>query len=81
MNGLFLENEKEVLKIVEKAVANYECLDHRENRAEEIYKANKKCYLAVQTVIDLNKEFQQNTEVTLENLEQEHSKGIHTNKF
>ena len=32
MSGPSLENENEVLKIVEKAVGNYESLDHQKHR-------------------------------------------------
>ena len=35
MNGLSLENQNEVLKIVEKSLANYESLDHWKSRIGE----------------------------------------------
>ena len=45
------------------------------NRIGEKYNTNKKIDVAVPTVIDLNmKKIQQNTEATLENLEQKHNK-------
>ena len=47
MNGSSLENENELLKIVEKAVANYESLDDQINRVGEKYNANKKNVVAV----------------------------------
>ena len=56
MNGSSLENENEVLKIVEKAVANYESLDDQINRVGEKYNANKKNVVAVQMVIGLHME-------------------------
>lgn len=75
MNGLSLENQNEVLKIVEKSLANYESLDHWKSRIGEKYSSNKKKDVEIETVIDLNKEeIQQNKEVALENLEQ----GVHT---
>ena len=77
MNGPSLENEDKVLKYVERAVANYEPLDHQRNRIVQKYNINKKSDVAVQTVIYLNmEEIKQNTETTLDNPEQEH-----TNKF
>ena len=56
MNGSSLENENELLKIVEKAVANYESLDDQINRVGEKYNANKKNVVAVQMVIGLHME-------------------------
>ena len=56
MNGSSLENENELLKIVEKAVANYESLDDQINRVGEKYNANKKNVVAVQMVIGLQME-------------------------
>ena len=57
MNGSSLENENELLKIVEKAVANYEFLDDQINRVGgEKYNANKKNVVAVQMVIGLHME-------------------------
>lgn len=56
MNGSYLENKNELLKIVEKAVANYESLDDQINRVGEKYNANKKNVVAVQTVIGLHME-------------------------
>ena len=81
MNGPSLENENEVFKIVKKAVASYELLDHLKNRIGGKYNAIKKSDVAVQTVINLNmEENQQNAEAALENLEQEHNKEyIQTN--
>ena len=56
-NGSSLENENELLKIVEKAVANYESLDDQINRVGgEKYNANKKNVVAVQMVIGLQME-------------------------
>ena len=55
-NGSSLENENELLKIVEKAVANYESLDDQINRVGEKYNANKKNVVAVQMVIGLHME-------------------------
>ena len=56
MNWSSLENENELLKIVEKAVANYESLDDQINRVGEKYNANKKNVVAVQMVIGLHME-------------------------
>ena len=56
MNGSSLENANELLKIVEKAVANYESLDDQINRVGEKYNANKKNVVAVQMVIGLHME-------------------------
>ena len=56
MNGPSFENNNKVLKIVEKAVGNYESLGHRKNRIGVKYNTNKKSDVAVQTVIDLNTE-------------------------
>ena len=57
MNGSSLENKNELLKIVEKAVANYESLDDQINRVGgEKYNANKKNVVAVQMVIGLHME-------------------------
>ena len=56
MNGSSLENKNELLKIVEKAVANYESLDDQINRVGEKYNANKKNVVAVQMVISLHME-------------------------
>ena len=56
MNESSLENENELLKIVEKAVANYESLDDQINRVGEKYNANKKNVVAVQMVIGLHME-------------------------
>ena len=56
MNGPSFENNNKVLKIVEKAVGNYESLGHRKNRIGVKYNNNKKSDVAVQTVIDLNTE-------------------------
>ena len=75
MNGPSLKNEDEVLETVKKGVANYEPLLYQKSRIVEKYNTNKKSDIADQTVIDLNfKEIKQNTEATLENLEQEHDK-------
>ena len=56
MNGSYLENKNELLKIVEKAVANYESLDDQINRVGKKYNANKKNVVAVQTAIGLHME-------------------------
>ena len=75
INGPSLENKNEVLKIVETAVVNYESLVLLKNRIVGKYNANKKSDAAIQIVIDLKMEKnQQNTEAALENLEQEHNK-------
>ena len=75
INGPSLENKNEVLKIVKTAVANYESLDLLKNIIVGKYNANKKSDVAIQIVIDLKMEKnQQNTEVALENLEQEYNK-------
>ena len=74
MSGPSLENENEVLKIVEKAVGNFESLDHQKHRIGWKY-TKKKSDVTVQTVTDINmEEIKQNTEVILKNLEQEHNK-------
>ena len=54
MNGPSFENENEVFKIVEKAVASYELLDHLKNRIGGKYNTIKKSDGAAQTVINLN---------------------------
>lgn len=75
MNGPSPKNKNEVLKIMEKAVLNYESLDHWKNRIGGKYNTKKKSDVAVQTVVDLNmKKVQQNTEAALESPEQEHNK-------
>ena len=75
INGPSLENKNEVLKIVKTAVANYESLDLLKNIIVGKYNANKKSDVAIQIVIDLKMEKnQQNTEAALENLEQEYNK-------
>ena len=82
MNGLSLENQNEVLKIIEKLLANYESLDHWKSRIGEQYSTNKKKDVEIETVTDLNmEEIQQNKEAALENLEQEHNKQYAQTNF
>ena len=56
INGPSLENKNEVLKIVKTAVANYESLDLLKNIIVGKYNANKKSDVAIQIVIDLKME-------------------------
>ena len=75
MNGPSPENKNKVLNIMEKAVLNYESLDHWKSRIGGIYNIKKESDVAVQAVVDLSmEEIQQNIEAALESLEQEHNK-------